>query len=437
MAVALNIMECKMCNLIKNFIKNLFFKCLPHYLSKLPQNYAAFFLWKLVPLKVVKNNDASPFVFVISGAAFTKDIGELIKKKSLNFIIMNQKWSSIIFLTHLAKYPHFFNHFFGAQEKQFSNLDIAVTKSVQLFESFLDKVEENVGYISSVLHPTFNQGGAKLINEYAKKKNKKVFCFHYEHGTIPMANRMGLDCYTHYKCKSPGGLLLIWHQSMKEMLLNSCFAFSKDIVISGAPRLNRWYDIVNRPANEKKYITLLSFPGDDYYAPLTYIDISLIFREMAGKYKDYNFVIKCKDSWHISQTLRILNNDIGNLTLSADIDMVDLLSQSKVVIGFNSLSFLEALLSQSHLILPYWGDSKHDPYLLQVDPQDPEAQEIIDVSYSREHFAELLERRMNEQVYQGDMQKRIAYLNKYIYFDENNKSVDIFEKVLLGSYGQN
>jgi hypothetical protein len=222
---------------------------------------------------------------------------------------------------------------------------------------------------------------------------------------------------------------------MKKTLLNAGFAKEEKIVVSGPPRFNRWNYLLSNQ-HTKKYITLLSFPGNDYWAPFTYNDILFAFRAMSHKYINYNFVIKCKDGWHISQTQQILSNDVGNITLTVDMDMIDLLSQSKVIIGFNSLSFLEALLAQAHLILPYWGDSKHDPYLLQVDPQDPETQEIIDIAGSREHFAELLEQRITAEDYQGDMKKRIEYLNKYIYFDENNKSVDIFEKVFLGTYEQ-
>jgi hypothetical protein len=69
-----------------------------------------------------------------------------------------------------------------------------------------------------------------------------------------------------------------------------------------------------------------------------------------------------------------------------------------------------------------------------MDPQDPEIQAIADIANSREHLAALVEEKINDEDYCGDMSKRVKYLNKSVYFDENNKSVDIFEKVFLENY---
>jgi hypothetical protein len=218
---------------------------------------------------------------------------------------------------------------------------------------------------------------------------------------------------------------------MKNILVDTNFAKPENVIVSGPPRFHRWFDIINQPKAQKKHITLLSFPGNQYLAPFTYTDILLCIKEMSLKYLDYHFVVKCKDAFHIAETLQILNNDVGNLHISSEIDMIDLLKQSKVIIGYNSLSFLEALLSPAHLILPFWADSKYAPYMLQIDPADQEAQDIVNIAYSREHFQEILDNKIQGPDYEHRDKKRINYLNKFIYFDPSKKSIDIFEKIFL------
>lgn len=421
-------------NRVEFLIQRLFYKIAPIFLRYLSPQTVGKFVGKISRVRSCNFDILKKSIFAIEAGQNTKDLKELTKIETFNIIYVNQYWLSIISIIYLNKNLRFANHFY-------ENDDIP-EKEVELLllslESFFKEIERRYNKIGCFLSPNFEQGFTAVLHRYVQRKKLGIVAFHYEHSTLPMAIRSTENSYKEYSCKSLERIkILLWHEEAKKRLVDANYASSKNIVISGPPRFNSWIDIIKTPIQEKKYITLLSFPGSDYFAPFTYEDIVLAFKKAASVHKGYNFVIKCKDGWHISQTMRILNNNVGNITLTADMDMVDLLSQSKIIVGFNSLSFLEALLAQSYLILPYWGDSKHDPYLLQVDPQDPEAQAIIDVANSREHFAEILEQRIAGEGYQGDMKKRIEYLNKYIYFDENNKSIDIFEKVFLENYEQN
>ncbi len=422
-------------NIILSKSERLFYKIFPILLRLLSPQAVGTILGKVAKVKCSNFDVLKKSIFAIEAGRNTKDLQELSAIKTFNIIYVDQFWISIISVVYLKKKNlRFANHYY-------ENVDVPEKEVKLLLVSlgfFLKEVQRRYNKIECILTPNYEQGITSVFHKYAQIENIGIVAFHYEHPVIAVSVRSSENCFREYSCKALDGLkILLWHESAKKMLVDTDYATQGNTIVSGPPRFNRWFDIINIPNTEKKYITLLSFPGYDYFAPFTYADAVLAFQKAANVHKNYTFVVKCKDGWHVSQTLRIINDDSSNIVLSTDIDMIDLLSQSKVIIGFNSLSFLEALLAQAHLILPYWGDSKHDPYLLQVNPQDPEAQEIIDVANSREHFAELLEQRITGDDYQGDIKKRIEYLNKYIYFDENNKSVDIFEKVFLGTYEQN
>ncbi len=386
-----------------------------------------------MPIKVICNDPSSDYIFCLNSAAFQKDIDELAKKKSLNFVIMEQYWFGIIMLTYFSHDKDFFNHFYGVEEEKKDSLKIPIKSAFLCLNSYINLFEKKHNKIKWFLLPSFNQGGVTLINQYALETHRKVLCFYYEHYTCPIACHVVRNCFIHYKSTSPGGTLLVWHKSMKDILVETNFDKPENIIVSGPPRFNRWFDIIKQPREPKRYITLLSFPGSEYLAPFTYIDILLCFKKLASKHTNYNFIVKCKDGSHVAETLRILNNSPGDISVSCDIDMIDLLSQSKVIIGYNSLSFLEALLSEAHLIYPFWGDSQYDPYMLQIDPANPEAQNIINIAQSREHFHEILDKKIQGSDYDGPTEKRVNFLNKYIYFDPLNKSVDVFEKIFLGT----
>lgn len=420
-----------MYNRLKRYISRQFFNKLPQLLKNVNPSLVGKLYYWMMPIKVICNNPSADYVFCINAAAFQKDIDELAKKKSLNFIIMEQYWFGIIMLTYFSHDKNFFNHFYGVEEEKKDSLKIPIQRASLCLDSFITLFEAKHGKISWFLLPSFNQGGVSLINHYAAKTHRKVLCFYYEHYTFPMHLQAVRNLLLHYKTVSPGGKILLWHKNIRNLLLETNFAKAENIVVSGPPRFNRWFDIINKPGSPKKYITLLSFPGTDYLAPFTYMDVILCFKKLASKYTNYNFTVKCKDESHVAESLRILNNNVGNITISCDIDMIDLLSQSKVIVGYNSLSFLEALLSQAHLIYPFWGDSRYDPYMLQIDPADPEVKNIINIAQSREHFHEVLDEKIQGSNYAGPTEERIKFLNKSIYFDPLNKSVDVFEKIFL------
>lgn len=425
----------RLINRLKSLLNRVFFCMCIKFLSLLNPRFVGYLVSRFLPKKIILNDRAlNVYTLVINSGALSKDILELQKIKTINWIIYDQYWFSLWLGVYFRNFPNFCNHFYGMQSIVSLDLQNEIDKFSSALTSYIYYLEKKNIVISNFLLPSYDQGGVRVLSEFAITKGIKTIFFYYEHYTMPVTINMAKRCYEHYSFKVPPGIILVWHEDARKMIVSAGLAEKSRIIVTGPPRFNRWREIhCQNIAIKKNFITLLSFPGTEYWAPFTYNDILINFRDLSKKITEYNFVVKCKDGFHQNETLRLLAGDIGKLDITYDADMIDLLSHSKVVVGFNSLSFLEALLSESHLILPYWGDSKHDPYLLQVDPNDPEAKEIIDVATSRKHFTKLLSERIQGKDFDGNMNKRINYLNKYIYFDKNNRSVDIFEKVLLGS----
>lgn len=106
---------------------------------------------------------------------------------------------------------------------------------------------------------------------------------------------------------------------------------------------------------------LLFYPGFEYGSPLIFVFVLHEFAKSSYINKHLRYIVECKDINHQSQVLSILKGMGHCLNVLIEEPIEELLSQERMAIGFNSLSILEALLSQAHMYIPYFSDAKlHD-----------------------------------------------------------------------------
>jgi hypothetical protein len=58
------------------------------------------------------------------------------------------------------------------------------------------------------------------------------------------------------------------------------------------------------------------------------------------------------------------------LQLILNANLLELMSQARAVIGFNSLALLESLLSPARICVPNWADAAGDPENQMLEPSD-------------------------------------------------------------------
>lgn len=139
---------------------------------------------------------------------------------------------------------------------------------------------------------------------------------------------------------------------------------------TGWPRYDPWRDLNAAPLQQRRTVTLMAYgdPRQLQYAAGNFREVLGIFVESARRQTNRPesdrlcHVIKIKKA-NEDGYIRDLVPDLegAGVLVTADIPLPHLISQSRAVIGYNTLAVLEALLGDCAVIVPFWGDADRAP----------------------------------------------------------------------------
>jgi hypothetical protein len=190
--------------------------------------------------------------------------------------------------------------------------------------------------------------------------------------------------------------------------------------VTGAPRLDRWRRVTNAPTNR---VVLLSFlnPGKYYASSKMFFSIAeAVRRAVAKSGLHWELVIKCKNVAD-HQPIRQQFAGFAHIRVGHDMPLPDLLSSASVIVGANSLSMVESLLSAAHLIVPTFATNADDPEAMLFDPSDELVTHCIGFASS---IADLEQRILiaSQSPPSVDRAARLSLLQRYICHDEAEPS---------------
>jgi len=206
-------------------------------------------------------------------------------------------------------------------------------------------------------------------------------------------------------------------------------ADADDIWVTGAPRYDPWLNITPRPVNEKTHITLVTFNLPGYGAQDLFAEVLQQFAKTAAAAADrqVTWLVKCKkraDYDEISAKVPASNN----LSLTYDTPLFDVFPVSRLVIGYNSLALVEALLTDTPVVIPWWGQTKADPSQFLLDPNDSAVAEVIYIARSPQEFAMLLRRAAaGEDLRRGSEAQRRAIFSRHMQLQEHGTASEAVE----------
>jgi hypothetical protein len=165
-----------------------------------------------------------------------------------------------------------------------------------------------------------------------------------------------------------------------------------------------------------------------------FIDVLDIFLTFAKKYhdSDLNFVIKCKnDKYKSDLEHRLVKADLEYVKLTVDQPLFELFPRSRLIIGYNTLALVEALLSKAVIAIPQWGEIGNDTESQQFNPEDKTCSSVIEFVKSTHDMEELLEKIINYKSFYPNMEKRISLLKKCMFYDPNKFNSNYVEEFVL------
>lgn len=315
------------------------------------------------------------------------------------------------------------------QAKIYKN-GIEVRKSNALVTSLLEHLRRGGYKVEIILSANFD-----YYQDFAFKTNSSVkyVALSREHYLINRSFQVGLKRYRgNYKFL--GNKILVFGNKTKKMLLESGVCEESKIVVTGSPRMDLLVNSKVVPVIGK-YITLISFIDGNYGGDNCFKQILHLLKVLALEYPQQQFYIKCKSSQDfniISPQISLIKNIIADYKTG----FAQVFNKSKLIISFNSNSLLEALLSNSKIVVPYWDETKKGCDELIICPEDEIKEEYTfanNVDSLRDCIVESIKEDSSTSIVNTASRKKL--LNKYFFLPDKmisnyvgDQLVDLLEK---------
>lgn len=366
------------------FIRNLFL-LLGYFVP------VTFVAWYLRRRLVFDKKLTGEVVFCLSRTAFDKDIDILRSDTPLSFIVLDRSYTVAQFLWFPLEMQvqTYFSTFKGRK------YDRALKKSQKLFDLLIDYIEKT-NHIDAIFSANFDYWQEAGLFQAAVEREKKVVILSREHAIDQKATDEVIAWYSDTQFKFDKGKILVAGSSTKDILVHAGVCNGAQILETGLPRFDPWIGLTPLAGYDerRKNITLMSF-AFGYYADETFKNVVKNFVCIGKKYQDTDarFVIKSKDMGDTRRIEAMLSySERLCVEITHDISIYELLLNSKVVVGYNSLVLVEAVLAKCPIILPAWGQCKDEGYDVIYSRQRVKESSLVDFCYSEDELQKRLEK---------------------------------------------
>jgi hypothetical protein len=274
------------------------------------------------------------------------------------------------------------------------------------------------------------------FKKVAREKSIPFIVLSREHPVIPSACDIVKARYARADYRFDGDAIAVAGQSTFDVITHSGrICDDHQVRITGLPRYDAWRPVrKDKPLSQRSYITLLTFTSG-YYADETFKDVLISFLKIADSYSsdDVSFVVKTKDRLD-TEKVRALANSYSaqhNVAISDTIDLFDLLPDSRLIIGYNSLSLVEGLMSGSRIAIPNWGQCLSSGPKVMYPVDDPLVDELIDFPKDEQALYLLVAQAINDSQLNNDLEKNEKLIDQFIHIPKKTTSAAELEKLFF------
>lgn len=368
-----------------------------------------------------KINKANPTVLCISRDYFSKDIIELRKRTNINY-------PSI-----MGGYARFQEYWFP-KEMQIQTFyqkydgpgkDEAISKSIKYARYIIKRVNK-VKKIDAVMSANFDYWQDIGFKHVCKELNIPFLVLSREHVTIPAAAEAVTGWYKESNYKFYGAAIAVAGDSTAKLFEECPILNKSDVWVTGLPRLDIWKEVKTDIALTKRpYITLLTFT-EGYFVDEFFKELVELFAEESLKYSNspIEFIVKCKNYDDKIAVLKILeNHNISKLTFVYDAPLYDILPKSRLVINYNSLSIVEAVIAKAKVAIPDWGQCRQQDKFAMCLPNDPITQKAVSFIKNAEGFRAIIQESIEgkNDIITNEVINDFA--NKYFYIPQDSSTI--------------
>jgi len=374
---------------------------------------------------------ANATVLAITNILFEKDVAEIEREGGVNWLIL-PRLSRILEKRLLpAEIRVQSDYFASLSDKKYEDN----WRDSELFGATLLKTLRLRGPVNAVLTANIDYWQDEGFRRACAKLGIPFLVLCHENYNIPKTYRRRKEQFSRLGFRFSGTAIATFSDHMRNLIVSGNICSPDRVVVTGPPRFDGWHRVKNSPGRR---IVLLSFlnPAKYYITGgffLSVVDALLrVVETMPG---GWELVIKCKGS----RDAKLVKAHVGNLPhvkVGYDFPLPPLLSSAAVIVGANSFSMIESLLSGAHLFVPRDGNTVEDSETLMFDPSDPLVASCLNFTSSTEE----LEQRVKISIEQGAVAAgraaRLSLMQRYVKYTEDETSarrvINFIEKYAKG-----
>lgn len=370
-------------------------------------------------------------ILCLTRPQFSKDIEQLRRHTTTNWICVKNEFLGHAQKAWLPKQCRVQTHFQKTQGGQHQD----AWDRCELFAKYLlQEIEQRVS-LKGILVGHIDYWQGECLRLAGEKCGISYNVLSREHCYLPIQQETSTEYYSTFNFK--GDSVCVMGEQMRNVFTNSKSCRPEQVYVTGAPRFDAWRDGRSTSSTVKRF-TLLSFRASGYQAQELFKNVLQTFLEFSRRPENRasSFVVKAKDPADTAAIRAMATSPPRNFSIDDSFDMPALLQSSTVVVGFNSLSMVEALMSDAVVVSPFWLEAAElDPRRLVFDPNIAFCGEAIRWPRSPAELLACLEQFRNAppELTAGDRLARQTSINYVVHFNEQEKSSVAVERCILNA----
>lgn len=329
-----------------------------------------------------------PTVLCLERSQFIKDIEELRQLTNLNWVTLNAvrlKERQEVWVAESDREQGYFSTWL--KEERCRHLRPILEK----FAVALLKEACRTLKIDAVITANIDYWQDEAIKLACNKLGIPFLVLCRENYTIPWTVPWMHDHLKKSRFHFDGAGLAVFSQATKDAFAPA-FESPDDIWVTGAPRYDR--HLYRESSNvAKSHLSLITFNDPGYMAVDTFLEVAEIFDQVARheNHKGLTWLVKCKKRGDRKEVLnRIGSLDGSPLQFEYSTSLFELFPRSRIVVGYNSLALIEAMLTDAPILVPCWGQTRSTRNNLLLDYNDPLTRKVVNFADTPEIFSTML-----------------------------------------------
>lgn len=367
----------------------------------------------------------SKTILCLHRESFVKDVVELRKRTNLNYPMVTGGYTRF----QMVWFPE------SMQIQTFYKLhkhknDKAIKLGLEYARQLLHLVNKKYT-VDAMLSANFDYWQDLGFKIACKELGIPFLVLSREHVVIPKASDEVIEWYKQSSYQFEGTAIAVAGHSTKNAILAvDTLCVPEQVKVTGLPRYDAWLDIDTSIAIEDRpYITLLTFT-EGYYADQTFEEVLELFCNAAKIYTDstVKFFIKSKDAADTQRVHEILKqNDLPGLECSHEKDLFDVLPKSRIVINYNSLALVEAVMAKARVVIPVWGECKDGGKEVLYAADNPKVAKVVEFAYSPSELKDLIASCILNQSSLASTEDIRDFIDEFIHIPEHGTYSGEFE----------